>query len=79
MFLPSLGRSPADDAIEQIKAAVETTYARRGDVVERNFAAIDASLADLHRVEVPAAVTATARRAPVPDEAPDFVKRVTAC
>jgi pyruvate-ferredoxin/flavodoxin oxidoreductase len=46
--------------------------------VERNFAAIEASLAALHRAEVPETVTATTRRAhAVPDEAPEFVKRVT--
>ncbi len=37
------------------KPAVESTYARRGrTVIERNFAAIDLALANLHRVEVPA-------------------------
>ena len=46
--------------------------------MERNFAAIDVSLAALQRVEVPAAVTATTRREhTMPDDAPEFVKRVT--
>ena len=48
-------------------------------MVKRNFAAVDASLAHLHEVKPPKAVTATFGRPPlVADEAPDFVKRVTA-
>jgi pyruvate-ferredoxin/flavodoxin oxidoreductase len=71
---------PAEDAIGHIKAAVSKTYGTRGQaIVERNFAAIDASLAALQRVEVPAVATATARRQhTIPDDAPEFVKRVTA-
>ena len=78
---------PADEAIARIKASVEQTYGRRGRaVVERNFAAIDAALGALVRVEIPAqdasraATTAVdGRRRPVtiPDDAPDFVQRVT--
>jgi pyruvate-ferredoxin/flavodoxin oxidoreductase len=79
-FFALAGVLPADEAIARIKASVEATYSRRGRaVVERNFAAIDESLANLTRVEVPATVTATlGRPALVPDDAPDFVGRVTA-
>ena len=71
---------PADEAIARIKQSVEQTYGHRGrTIVERNFAAIDRSLAELHRVEVPAQVTSDrSRPLAVPDAAPDFVKRVTA-
>ena len=71
---------PAEQAIARIKASVEEAYAHRGrEMVERNFAAIDRSLAALARVEIPAEVTtAHSRAATVPDDAPDFVKRVTA-
>jgi pyruvate-ferredoxin/flavodoxin oxidoreductase len=79
-FFRLAGVVPADEAIAHIKAAVEEAYGRRGrDVVEHNFAAIDAALAGLHRVAVPA--TATGDRAmalTVPGDAPDFVTRVTA-
>ena len=45
----------------------------------RNFAAIDGALDALHRVEVPAEATGTRHRRPtVSEQAPDFVKRVTA-
>ena len=41
-FFQLSGVLPPDDAIEKIKAAVESTYAKRGRaVIERNFAAID--------------------------------------
>ena len=71
---------PREEAIEQIKKAIEKTYGRKGaEVVRRNFAAVDAALAHLHRVNVPAEVTSTRRRPPlIADEAPDFVKKVQA-
>jgi pyruvate-ferredoxin/flavodoxin oxidoreductase len=71
---------PRDRAIEAIKRAIEQRYGARGrTVVERNFAAVDAALGDLHEVTVPAEATSAIHRAPaVPPEAPDFVRRVTA-
>jgi pyruvate-ferredoxin/flavodoxin oxidoreductase len=71
---------PRDEAIAKIKAAIEKTYGRKGEeVVRRNFAAVDQTLEHLHRVTIPAAVTATRRRPPlIADEAPDFVKKVEA-
>ena len=79
-FFSLSGVLPQDDAVAAIKVHVEKTHAKRGrTVVERNFAAIDAALAALHRVDVPAVATATRGRPPVvAPEAPDFVQRVTA-
>jgi pyruvate-ferredoxin/flavodoxin oxidoreductase len=70
---------PREEAIAQIKAFIEKSYGARGrSVVERNFAAVDASLAALHEVDVPAATGGDLRRLPpVPEAAPDFVQRVT--
>ena len=78
-FFQLSGVLPPQDAIAKIKAAVENTYANRGRaLVERNFAAIDRSLERLARVTVPASVTSDrAMVSNVPDDAPDFVKRVT--
>ncbi len=78
-FFALAGVLPPDEAIAHIKAFVEEAYARRGrTIVERNFAAIDRSLERLARVE-PGPPTARHRMAStVPDDAPDFVKRVTA-
>lgn len=71
---------PREEAIEKIKAAIEKTYSKKGrQVVEKNFAAVDASVENCHEVEVPASVTADCGfPKTVADEAPDFVKRVTA-
>jgi pyruvate-ferredoxin/flavodoxin oxidoreductase len=78
-FFRLSGVLPPEDAIAKIKASVEKAYANRGRaLVERNFAAIDRSLARLARVAIPAAVTSARTIARnVPDDAPDFVKRVT--
>ncbi len=79
-FFHLAGVLPPEQAIAQIKASVEHTYGRRGrTIVERNMAAIDAALGSLRRVEVPAEVTGGVSEALViPDDAPDFVRRVTA-
>ena len=75
------GVVPQEDAIPRIKASVEKTYgSKRGrTVVERNWAAIDASIDALEEVPVPASVAGDWHRMPpLPDEAPDFVQQVTA-
>ncbi len=79
-FFAISGVLPREEAIAQIKKAIQKTYGKRGeDVVQKNFAAVDQTLANLHPVTVPATATATRRRPPmVSDKAPDFVKRVTA-
>ena len=79
-FFALSGVMPVEDAIADIKAAVVKTYSRRGEeVVRRNIAAVDQALAHLRAVPVPDRVTADHDRpAPVPETAPDFVKRVTA-
>ena len=79
-FFALSGVLPRDQAIAAIKAWVEKAFSRRGEeVVARNFAAIDGALEALHKVEVPTGATSTRHRRPaVSEQAPDFVKRVTA-
>ena len=79
-FFAISGVLPRDQAIVRIKDAIAKTYKKRGDaVVQRNYEAVDATLAHLHEVAVPASPTASYRLPPlIPDRAPDFVKRVTA-
>ncbi len=74
------GVLPRDEAIAQIKKAIEKTYGKRGpEVIRKNFAAVDETLAHLHEVQVPGEATSQKAMPPlVADEAPDFVKRVTA-
>jgi pyruvate-ferredoxin/flavodoxin oxidoreductase len=71
---------PRDEAIAKIKGAIEMTYAKKGsEVVRRNHEAVDAALDHLHEVATPAQATSSLTRPPmVSDEAPDFVKRVSA-
>jgi pyruvate-ferredoxin/flavodoxin oxidoreductase len=78
-FFAISGVMPREDAIERIKHSIEKTYSKRGAaVVQRNCEAVDATLAQLHEVIVPASATAPFPfQPPIPDEAPDFVKRVT--
>jgi len=70
---------PLDQAISEIKTAIEKSYARKGaDLVQRNCNAVDKSVAGIHEVQVPDAATATAPRPfPIPVEAPDFVREVS--
>jgi pyruvate-ferredoxin/flavodoxin oxidoreductase len=70
---------PLDEAMAHVRRSIEQTWGRRGpEVVRRNLAALDAALAALHEIEVPAAATAERRRPrAVPEGVPDFVDRVT--
>ncbi|HJW83474.1 MAG TPA: pyruvate:ferredoxin (flavodoxin) oxidoreductase, partial [Anaerolineae bacterium] len=79
-FFAISGVLPKDEAIEQIKHAIEKTYGKRGEaVVQQNFAAVDATLENLFEVKVPGQVTSTIEmRPPVPAAAPEFVQKVTA-
>ena len=71
---------PKDQAISEIKSAVEKSYAHKGArILEINLQAIDESLACLHEVEVPDQVSSEFEiLPPVSDSAPTFVKNVTA-
>jgi pyruvate-ferredoxin/flavodoxin oxidoreductase len=77
-FFAISGILPRDEAIGEIKKAIEKTYGKRGEaVVLKNYAAVDQTLVNLHEVKVPGKVTSTIkRRAPVPAEAPAFVRDV---
>jgi pyruvate-ferredoxin/flavodoxin oxidoreductase len=79
-FFAISGVLPRDEALARIKHSIEKTYAKRGAaVIQRNFNAVDATLAHLHEVPVPSSPTASYHLLPlVTDAAPDFVRRVTA-
>jgi pyruvate-ferredoxin/flavodoxin oxidoreductase len=70
---------PRDEAIEEVKRTIRKTYGRKGaDVVAKNEAAVDASVDNLHRINVPAQpVSSIDMIPPVPDTAPEFVRAVT--
>jgi pyruvate-ferredoxin/flavodoxin oxidoreductase len=79
-FFAVSGVLPRDEAIDHIKTSIRKTYEKKGEsIVERNFAAVDQTLAHLFEIEVPASASATRVLPPiVAAEAPDFVQRVTA-
>jgi pyruvate-ferredoxin/flavodoxin oxidoreductase len=79
-FFALSGVLPEDEAIAAIKRAIEEHYGKRGrTIVEQNHKAVDAAVAHLHRVAVPAAAESARLRLPVVShQAPDFVQRVTA-
>ena len=79
-FFAISGVLPREDAIAKIKEAIEKTYGRKSEeLVQRNFAAVDSTLAGLREVKVPAEVSSPFDlRPPVPAEAPAFVQEVTA-
>ena len=64
-FFAISGVLPRDEAIAAIKKAIEKTYGKRGEaVVQKNFAAVDATLSHLDEVPVPDQVTQHAPAAP---------------
>lgn len=78
-FFAISGILPREEAITKIKNTIEKTYAIKGRaIVEKNYAAVDGTLANLHEVSVPETATSATRRiVPVAAQAPDFVQRVT--
>jgi pyruvate-ferredoxin/flavodoxin oxidoreductase len=79
-FFAISGVLPREAAIKHIKEAIRRTYAGKGEtMVHKNYAAVDATLDQLNEVQVPPTATSVIDRPSlVPDDAPDFVRRVTA-
>lgn len=78
-FFALSGVLPPDEAIEQIKKAIEKTYYKKGrSVIDKNFEAVDQTLENLFPVTVPERTTAAEGRSVlISDKAPDFVRKVT--
>ncbi len=79
-FFAISGVMPKADAIAKIKKSIEKTYGKKGEeVVQRNFEAVDHTVAHLYPVTVPATANSQVELAAVvSDEAPEFVRKVTA-
>jgi pyruvate-ferredoxin/flavodoxin oxidoreductase len=77
-FFAISGVLPREDAIAQIKKAIYKTYGKRGEaVVQKNYAAVDAALAHLEKVELPPAVSSDFDLVPsISIKAPAFVANV---
>jgi pyruvate-ferredoxin/flavodoxin oxidoreductase len=78
-FFAISGVLPREEAIVQIKKAIRKTYGKRGEpVVQKNFAAVDATVERLYEIPVPDVVTSNVELPPpVPANAPQFVREVT--
>jgi pyruvate-ferredoxin/flavodoxin oxidoreductase len=70
---------PLERAVAAMKEAIVKTYGKRGEaVVAKNCAAVDQALGHLHEVSVPREATSRFDRRPaVPEQAPEFVRKVT--
>ena len=79
-FFALSGVLPKEEAIKQIKYAIEKTYSKKGKaIVEQNYKAVDATLENLYEVIIPATVSSVSAMLPVvPVNAPAFVQDVTA-
>ena len=79
-FFALSGALPREEAIAAIKHAIAKTYGKRGEgIVQKNYAAVDQALANLHAVQIPEFATSEIEQQPfAPREAPDFVQRVLA-
>jgi pyruvate-ferredoxin/flavodoxin oxidoreductase len=79
-FFALSGVLPRDEAILQIRKAIGKSYKSKGqDVIDKNFAAVDAALDHLHEVKVPEQVSNDRLLDDVvPKDAPKFVREVTA-
>ncbi len=76
-FFALSGVLPREEAIKQIKYTIKKTYGRKGEeVVQKNIAAVDQTLANLFEVKVPAQVTSV-KELPTPftAEAPAEIAR----
>ena len=78
-FFALSGVLPPDEAIAQIKKAIEKTYLKKGrSVVEKNYVAVDQTLENLFSVSIPETATAAAAGySGISSKAPEFVRTVT--
>jgi pyruvate-ferredoxin/flavodoxin oxidoreductase len=69
---------PREQAVDAIRQSIRDTYGRKGEeIVRRNLAAVDATLAHLHEVQVPAVATSSSHvPPPFSPAAPEFVRDV---
>ena len=79
-FFALSGVLPREEAIQQIKHAIEKSYKSKGQsVIDKNFAAVDAALDHLYEVDIPKdRLSKRPLEQIVPPQAPPFVHEVTA-
>jgi pyruvate-ferredoxin/flavodoxin oxidoreductase len=74
------GILPEAKALELIRTAIEDTYGNKGrDIVEMNMKAVEVARTRIEKVDYPSKAAGNVHMLPpVPEEAPEFVQRVTA-
>ncbi|HEX7599055.1 MAG TPA: pyruvate:ferredoxin (flavodoxin) oxidoreductase, partial [Polyangia bacterium] len=79
-FFSISGVLPPAEAIAKIKKTIQKTYERKGpEVVQKNFNAVDQTIANLKQVNYPKTVSSSLKMPPiVAPEAPEFVHKLTA-
>ncbi|ACK51898.1 pyruvate flavodoxin/ferredoxin oxidoreductase domain protein [Methylocella silvestris BL2] len=79
-FFAISGVLPRDEAVQRIKHMIEESYGEKGgDVVAKNFEAVDHTLAHLSEVAVPTSASSAFERPPIVSaSAPAFVQNFTA-
>jgi pyruvate-ferredoxin/flavodoxin oxidoreductase len=77
-FFAISGVLPKDEAIDAIKSSIKYSYGRKGEeIVKMNLKAVDNTLEHLYQLEIPTEVSSGFELlAPVPENAPEFVKSV---
>ena len=77
-FFAISGILPKAEAIEKIKNSIGKSYASKGEqVVQKNFAAVDATLDNLFELEIGKEINGKEMFCGNFNEAPDFVKNIT--
>ncbi|NIS83422.1 MAG: pyruvate:ferredoxin (flavodoxin) oxidoreductase [Anaerolineales bacterium] len=78
-FFAISGVLPEDQAMNMMELAVEDTYGDKGQaVVDMNVKSAELARERIHQVEVPNKATSKERMIPpVPEDAPEFVRKVT--
>ncbi|MBW4688065.1 MAG: pyruvate:ferredoxin (flavodoxin) oxidoreductase [Komarekiella atlantica HA4396-MV6] len=78
-FFALAGVLPQEEAIAKIKQAIDKTYGKKGaEVVRMNLQAVDNTLANLHKVDIPPTINNQQSTTinPFPLSAPEFVRDV---
>ncbi len=76
-FFALAGILPREEAIAQIKKAIEKTYGKKGtEIVRLNIQAVDSTLAHLYEVNIGQVNSHRRVAPPVPAAAPEFVREV---
>ena len=79
-FFALAGVLPQEEAIAKIKQAIDKTYGKKGaEVVRMNLQAVDNTLDNLHKVDIPQTINnqqSTINNPRLLDSAPEFVREV---